>query len=100
VDGLARYAATGMPVEVRKARDEAEQARRMVELSQQGSSATRKWMAFAGAAYAAGTGETKDLLEGVAAYAQARKGYFDALLAYHTARAQLEVATGAPAGRP
>ena len=100
VDGLARYAATGMPVEVRKARDEAEQARRMVELSQQGSSATRKWMAFAGAAYAAGTGETKDLLEGVAAYAQARKGYFDALLAYHTARAQLEVATGAPPGRP
>jgi len=94
VEGLARFAQTGIPVEVRKARDEAEQAARLVELSAQGSSATRKWMVFAGSAYAAGTGETKDVLEGVAAYAQARKGYFDALLAYHTARAQLEVATG------
>jgi outer membrane protein TolC len=96
VDGLARFAATGIPVEVRKAHDEAEQARKLVELSAQGSSATRKWMAFAAAAFAAGTGESRDLLEGVAAYAQARKGYFDALLAYHNARAQLEIATGAP----
>jgi outer membrane protein TolC len=98
VDGLARYAATGIPVEVRKARDEALQARRLATLSQQGSSAARKWMVFAGSAYAAGTGETKDLLEGLAAYAQARKGYFDAVLAYHVARAQLDVATGAPPG--
>jgi len=100
VDGLARYAATGIPVEVRKARDEAEQSRKLVELSAQGSSATRKWMAFAAAAFASGTGESRDLLEGVAAYAQARKGYFDALLAYHTARAQLEIATGAPPAPP
>jgi outer membrane protein TolC len=96
VDGLARYAATGIPVEVRRARDEVVQAKRLAELSQQGSSATRKWMAFAGSAYAAGTGETRDLLEGLAAYAQARKGYYDALLAYHLALAQLDVATGAP----
>jgi outer membrane protein TolC len=96
VEGLARYAATGIPVEVRRARDEALQAKRLAALSQQGSSATRKWMVFAGSAYAAGTGETKDVLEGLAAYAQARKGYFDAVLAYHVARAQLDVATGAP----
>jgi len=94
VDGLARYAATGIPVEVRKAHGEVEQARRLVALSEEGASAARRWMVFAGAAYAAGTGETRDLLEGVAAYGAARRGTFDALLAYHQAMAQLSHVTG------
>jgi len=99
VDGLASYAATGIPMEVRKAHGEAAQALKLFELAREGSSATRKWMIFAGAAYAAGTGETRDLLEGVAAYGAARKGYFDALLAYHLALAQLAQVTGAPIPR-
>ncbi|MFT3914957.1 MAG: TolC family protein [Anaeromyxobacteraceae bacterium] len=99
VEGLARVAATGIPVEVRKARDEADQAARLVAIADQGSAAAKRWMVYASTAYATGTGETKDLLEGVAAYAQTRKGYLDALLAYHTARAQLDLATGAPPGR-
>lgn len=94
VDGLARHAATGIPVEVRKAHSDAAQALKLVRLASEGSSATRKWMVFAGAAYVAGTGETRDLLEGVAAYGAARKGYFDALLAFHQAMAQLALATG------
>jgi hypothetical protein len=52
-------------------------------------------MMFAGAAYASGTGETKDLLEGLAAYMQAKKSYYDDLLAVHVARAELLYATGA-----
>jgi outer membrane protein TolC len=96
VEGLARYAATGIPMEVRKAHGEAVQAIRLVELGRQGSTAARKWMIFAGTAYAAGLGETRDLLEGIAAYGAARKGYLDALLAYHVSMAQLSVASGAP----
>lgn len=97
VDGLASYAATGIPMEVRKAHADVAQALRLVRLGAEGSAATRKWMVFAGAAYVAGTGETRDLLEGVAAYGAARKGYFDALLAYHQASAQLALATGGAA---
>ncbi len=100
VDGLASYAATGIPMEVRKAHADAAQALRLVRLGAEGSAATRKWMVFAGAAYAAGTGETRDLLEGVAAYGAARKGYFDALLAYHQAAAQLALATGGALAPP
>jgi outer membrane protein TolC len=100
VRGLERFAATGIPLEVRKARDEIEQSRRLVALARDGSSATRKWMIFAGTAYASGTGETKDVLEGMAAYATARKSYFDALLALQMARAQLDAATGAPLPPP
>jgi len=96
VDGLTRYAATGIPAEVHQARDEVLQARRLVALSQESSSAARRWMIFATNAYGTGTGETRDVLEGVNAYAQARKGYFDALLALHVARANLDLATGAP----
>ncbi len=94
VAGLEKLATTGIPLEVRKAREDEMQARRMLELSQKGSVATRKWMIFAGAAYSSGTGETKDLLEGVAAHMQAKKGYYDSLLAVHTARAELLRATG------
>jgi outer membrane protein TolC len=94
VEGLATYASTGIPVEVRKAYGDATEALRLVALAREGSTATLKWMAFAGAAYASGTGETRDLLEGVAAYGAARKGYFDALLAYHQAMAQLSHVTG------
>ncbi|MGI5861811.1 MAG: TolC family protein [Myxococcales bacterium] len=94
VAGLEKLATTGIPLEVRKAREEEIQARRMLELSKKGSVATRKWMIFAGTAYASGTGETKDLLEGIAAHLQAKKAYYDNLLAVHTARAELLRATG------
>jgi outer membrane protein TolC len=94
VDGLAKFASTGIAVEVRKARDDFLQARRMAALSDEGSVAARKWMVFAGTAYASGTGETRDVLEGVATFVGARRNYFDGLLAAHMARAQLAWATG------
>ena len=94
VDGLARFASTGIPLEVRKARDDLVQARQMTALSDDGATSARKWMTFAAIAYTSGTGETRDLLEGVAAFATAKKGYFDALLSAHNARAQLSWTTG------
>ena len=68
VEGLERFARTGIPMEVRKAHDEAVQSKRIAAVAEQGSTAARKWMIFAGAAFATGTGEAKDLLEGLAAY--------------------------------
>ena len=94
LDGLAKFAATGIPLEVRKARDDWDQARRLLAVSDQGATAARKWLIFSAAAYASGTGESKEVLEGLAAFVQARKGYYDNLLALHMAKAQMGVATG------
>ena len=52
-------------------------------------------MTFAAAAYASGTGEARDVLEGVAAYLLAKKAYYDHLLGAFQARADLEQAIGA-----
>ena len=94
VDALRRFASTGIPLQVRKAQLDLEQQRALVELSTEGVKATRKWMAFAGAAYKTGTGEARDVLEGLVAYLQAKRGYYDALLAYHVSRAELAYAIG------
>ena len=94
VDGLARFARTGIPIDVRKSRDDLDQAQRLLAVSEQGSIAARKWVIFSAAAYASGTGETKDVLEGLGAFVQSKKGYYDALLAVHMARTQLSLATG------
>lgn len=94
VAGLAKFAATGIPLEVRKARDDAVQADKLVKLSDEGAVAARKWMIFAGTAYVSGTGEAKDVLEGIAAYLQGKKGYYENLMAVHVARSTIRYATG------
>ena len=94
VEGLEKFASTGIPLEVRKAYDDAVQARALVEIGERSSIAGRKWMVFAGAAYLAGTGDAKDVLEGIAAYLQGRRAYLEQLQALHTARAYLVYAIG------
>ncbi|MDR0966838.1 MAG: TolC family protein [Myxococcales bacterium] len=94
VEGLSRFAQTGIPVEVKKAWDEEQQARQLLHLAKKAEVAARKWMIFAGAAYGSGTGETKDFIEGFAAHMQMRKNRLDQLLAVHTARAELIHAVG------
>jgi outer membrane protein len=96
VAGLAQLARTGIPLEVRKARDTLVQAQAMYAASVEGANATKKWMLFAATAYAAGTGEPRDLLEGVGAFVQARKAQYESLLGVHTANAELRQVTGAP----
>jgi outer membrane protein TolC len=94
VEGLKKFASTGIPMEVRKAHDDYVQAEKLVKLSDEGAVAGRKWMIFAGSAYVAGTGEAKDLLEGMVAYLQGKKGYYENLQALHYARANILYATG------
>lgn len=98
VEGLSHFAKTGIPVEVRKAYDEETQARQMLALSKKAEVAARKWMLFAGTAYASGVGDTKDFIEGFAAHMQMRKARLDQLLKVHTARAELLCAVGQRTG--
>lgn len=94
VDGLEKFAATGIPMEVRKAYDDAVQAEVLAKISEDQTAAGKKWLVFAGAGFAAGTGEAKDVLEGLVAYMTAKKGFYDSLQAVHLARATLLYATG------
>jgi hypothetical protein len=94
VEALERFAATGIPMELRKAHGDAVQAARILEVANKGSLAARKWMVFAGTAYTSGTGEAKDVLEGLAAYTQGRKSYYETLQGLHAALAYITYATG------
>jgi len=94
VEGLERFASTGIPLEVRKARDEAEQAQQFYELATAGSKAARKWMVFAAAAWSTGTGDAADVLEGLAAWVQSKNGEMESLRDLHIARASLLYVTG------
>jgi outer membrane protein TolC len=100
VEGLARFASTGIPMEVRKAHDDAVQSKRIAAVAEQGATAARKWMIFAGAAFATGTGEAKDLLEGLAAYLSAKRSHYEALQNMQIALAQLLYVTGDTGTKP
>ena len=94
VAALGRLAETGIPLQVRRARQRVEQTRRLAELATEGVEATRSWMTFAEVAYNAGTGEARDVLEGVAAYAKARHDQYEAVREHFIARAELALAVG------
>ena len=94
VEALQRFAATGIPLQVRRAYDDRERARKIYKLSTQGVLATRNWMTFASTAYGSGTGEARDLLEGLVAYVQAKRSHYENLQAYYMAEADLAFAVG------
>jgi outer membrane protein TolC len=94
VEALAVFAATGIPMEVRKARDEWLQALQIAARAQDGAAAARKWMVFAGAGFSTGTAEAKDVLEGLIAWLSARRVQIEAARDAHLARAQLLFAVG------
>jgi hypothetical protein len=94
VAGLEKFASTGIPMEVRKAHDDAVLAKRTSAIAEKGAVAARKWMIFAGAAFTTGTGEAKDLLEGLAAYLGAKKSHYESLQNMQVALAALFYVTG------
>jgi outer membrane protein TolC len=94
VDELARFAKTGIPLQVKKAHQAVLDSRKLVGISDRSVAATKKWLTFAAAAFTTGTGDARDVLEGLAAYVQARRGYFESLEGYFVARAELEYAMG------
>jgi outer membrane protein TolC len=94
VDALAAQATTGIDVQVRRAHADLLRARRSQQISQMGLVATRQWMNSAATAYQSGVGEARDLLEGLAAYVQAKRAMLESLLSYHVAAAELDHAVG------
>jgi outer membrane protein len=94
VAALSRFAASGIPLQVRKAHGEVLRYRTIVGISDVGVTATRKWMTFAAAQYGTGLGEARDVLEGLVAYLQARRGYFESVYNYYVAHAELDYAVG------
>lgn len=100
LQGLEKLAATGIPMEVRKAHDDVKLAEHLHEVAEGGATAGRKWMTFAASAYQAGTGEPRDILEGLSAYLNAKRDVYDQLLAIHVKRAELLRAVGAASARP
>ena len=96
IDAAARLAETGIPLQVRKAHSDWKQHADLARIADQEVKDTRKWLAFSAAAYMAGTGEAKEVLEGVGANLLAKKAYYDHLLGAWAARAELEQATGRP----
>ena len=93
-------AKTGLPLQVFKARQELLQHIALSGVAKKQVKHTRKWMTFSAAAHVAGTGEAKDVLEGVGAFLLAKKNYYDHLLGAWQARAALELAVGVPPGAP
>ena len=98
VDAMRRFAATGIPLQVRRAHDTLEGLASGLTAAQAGMAATRRWMRFAASAYSNGTGDARDMLEGMTSYLQSRRSYLEALQQHHIAWAELAYAVGvAPA---
>jgi outer membrane protein TolC len=91
---LHRFAATGIPLEVRAAHESLAQLRRALDQTGRGVAATRRWMRFAAAALAAGTGDARDVLEGTANYLQAKQAQMSTVQAYYGKLAELTYAVG------
>ncbi len=95
VEALGKLAATGIPLQVRKAHQEVKRFQDMAKLGKRAVVSTRKWMIFAASAYTTGTGEASDLLEGLGAMVSAKEKYYATLRDLHVAHAELDFAIGA-----
>lgn len=100
VDALGREAATGIPVQVRLAHADVRLQGDVLGHAADAAKATAKWVASAATGFGAGTGEAKELLEGVAADLQAQRAYLEARAALQMARARLDWAAGVDALEP
>lgn len=94
VEALKRFARTGIPLQVRQAHQEARRALDFIEISQGAVKSTKRWMLSGANAYRTGVGPARDMLEGLAAYLEARSSYYDALKHHRQALADLAFAVG------
>lgn len=94
VAALARFAETGIALQVRRAHDDVARLTEALCDTRRAARETGKWLTFALSAYASGSGEARDVIEGLLNELQAKKTHFDTLLAYHNAVSDLHYATG------
>ena len=94
VNAKKKLAVTGIPLQIMKSRSEVIRHGKQIKLSRKAVKASNKWIVFSGAAYASGTGEVKDVLEGMAAMLSAQRDYYEGMLNYYVAVAELNYALG------
>ncbi|MDH5547547.1 MAG: TolC family protein [Gammaproteobacteria bacterium] len=94
VNALNQLATTGIPLQIKKAHSDVERYQQQIALSSKARKAANKWIVFSAAAYHSGTGEVKDVLEGLVALLQSKRDYYEGILNYHIASAELDYAIG------
>ncbi len=94
VNALKKLAITGIPLQIKKARSDVMTYQEIIKQSRKAQKAANKWVIFAAAAYTSGTGEVKDVLEGMAATLKAKRDYYEGMLNYYVAFAELDYALG------
>ena len=88
------YAEQFIPLQVRKARVEVEEARKSIDATREGYLNARKWLVAAVANFDLGIGEAKDVADALATYARLRGDHFRSIYNYNLALANLDHATG------
>ncbi len=88
------YAEQFIPLQVRKARAELEEARRSIAATREGYLNARKWLVAAVANFDLGIGEAKDVADALGAFARLRADNFRSIYNYNLALANLDHATG------
>ncbi len=94
VQAQARFAASGIPLQVRKSLAD---FNRQIELAQGTTAqvkAAQRWLTFAAAAYTTGTGEARDVMDGLVAFVQAKRTHYEGLRDVLVARAEVLFAVG------
>jgi outer membrane protein TolC len=94
VEEKKNYAERFIPLQVRKARAELEEAQKAIEATREGYLNSRKWLVAAVANFDLGIGEAKDVADALASYARMRGDNFRAIYNYNLALANLDHATG------
>jgi len=94
VNAMKKLAVTGIPLQIKKSRSEVIRFNKQINLSKKAVKASNKWIIFSGAAYSSGTGEVKDVLEGMAAMLAAKRDYYEGMLNYYIAFSELNYALG------
>ncbi len=94
VDGLKRFADTGIPVQVIKAASDREQHFAAATDSHESVRYTRQWVTFASTAYDSGTADARDVLEGIVAHVQSKRTLYESIRDFNIAEAELAYAVG------
>jgi len=88
------FAEAGIPLQVKKAYLEAEEAKNNIISTKKSYKAARKWLVIAVANFDMGIGPAKEIFEALAAHAKMKVEHFKSIYNYNIALANLSHATG------
>lgn len=94
VGEMKLFAEQGIPLQVRKAHRELDEAKETLRATEDGWRNAKKWLVAAKANYDLGVGESRELGQAAETYARLRADNFRAMYNYNLALANIEHATG------